>query len=60
MTKKKLKPDSKVTIQRHKRVAGIPIIKHNHPEPGITKKEFMDIIAKSAQPTEQKESDNGE
>jgi hypothetical protein len=60
MPKKKVGTDKKVSDTKHKRVAGIPIIKHNHPEPGITKKEFMDIIAKSAQPTEQKESDNGE
>jgi hypothetical protein len=45
MPKKKIKKDKKMTVQHHKRVQGIPIIKHDHPEPGITKKEFMDVLA---------------
>jgi len=50
MPKKKIKKDKKMTVQHHKRVQGIPIIKHDHPQPGITKKEFIDILEKASQP----------
>jgi hypothetical protein len=42
------------------RVKGIPIIKRDVPQPGITKKEFMDVLAKAVPPVEREtESDSG-
>jgi hypothetical protein len=44
---------------KHKRVQGIPIIKHGAPQPGITKKEFMDVLARAVPPvSHEPESDS--
>jgi hypothetical protein len=52
MTKKKLRGDRKVNISTHKRARRTPVIKHGVPQPGITKKEFMDVLTKASQPIE--------
>lgn len=65
MLKKKGKADRKVgKTARHgsgtfRHARGVPVIKRGVPQPGITKKEFMDILAKAAPPVEhESESDS--
>ena len=42
---KKSKGKKIVKVGTHKRVKGIPVIKNDVPQPGITRKEFMDVLA---------------
>jgi hypothetical protein len=50
MPKKRIRKDMKVSELKRNRVVGIPRIKHGAPQPGITKKEFMDVLARTVPP----------
>jgi hypothetical protein len=60
MPKKRIKTDMKVSGLKRNRVKGIPVIRHGVPQPGITKQEFMDVLAKAVPPVEHEaQSDSG-
>lgn len=60
MPKKKVRGNRKVSASTHRRAKGIPIIKRGVPQPGITKREFMDVLAKAVPPVEHEaQSDSG-
>jgi hypothetical protein len=50
MTKKRVREDMKVGNMKNRRLKGIPMVKRGVPQPGITKKEFMNVLTKASQP----------
>jgi hypothetical protein len=52
MSKKKDKANKKVDSKKLRKSRGVPVIKRGVPQPGITKEEFMDVLAKAARPAE--------
>jgi hypothetical protein len=57
MPKKRSKQDMKISGLKRNRVKGIPVVIKDVPQPGITHKEFMDVLAKTIPPVS--ESDSG-
>lgn len=60
MPKKRRKQDIKIGELKRNRVQGIPIIRRGVPQHGITKKEFMEVLAKAVKPNSQCEIEDKE
>jgi hypothetical protein len=60
MRKRIIRIDKTVTNLKRNRIKGLPVIKYDVPQPGITKKEFMDVLTKAVPPVEHEaQSDSG-